>query len=84
MKAHLKYRVTQVFKMNREITEIDDKINFSYRHLQTLTKLQATHNKSNQFQFGINSMTNDDGLDEESDLHPNQDYKELWSNEECP
>ena len=25
-------------------------------------------------------MTNDDGLDEESDLHPNQDYKELWSN----
>ena len=29
-------------------------------------------------------MTNDDGLDEESDLHPNQDYKELWSNDERP
>ena len=27
-------------------------------------------------------MTNDDGIDEESDLHPNQDYKELWSNYE--
>ena len=27
-------------------------------------------------------MTNDDGLSAESDLHPNQDDKELWSNYE--
>ena len=82
MKAHLPYRVTQVLKLNQVITEIDDKINFSYRHLQTLTKLQATQSRSNQFQFGSNSMTNDGGLDEESDLHPNQDFNKLWSNYE--
>ena len=53
MKAHLKYRVTQVFKMNREITEIDDKINFSYRHLQTLTKLMATQNRVINFNLEV-------------------------------
>ena len=66
--------------MNREITEINDKINFSYRHLETLKTLQATQNRINQFQFGSNSMTNYDRLDAESDLHPDQDYKELWFN----
>ena len=49
MEANLQYRITQVLKMNREITEIGYKINFSYRHLQTLKKLQATQNRSNQF-----------------------------------
>ena len=68
--------------MNREITEIDDKINFSYRRFKTIKMLQAAQNRSNQFQLGSNSMTNDDGIDEESDLHPNQDYKELWFNYE--
>ena len=70
--------------MNREITKINDKINFSYRHLETLIKLQATHNWSNQFHFASNSMTNDDGLDEVSDVHTDQDYKALWSNYERP
>ena len=64
MEAHLQCRVTQVLKMNREITEINDKINFSYRHLATLNKLQGTQTRSNQFKIGSNSMTNDDGLNE--------------------
>ena len=63
METYPQSRVTQVLKMNREIIEINDKIKFSYRHLETLKKLQATQNRSNQFQFGSNSMSNDDGLD---------------------
>ena len=66
--------------MNRQITEINDKINISYRHLKALKMVEVTQNKSTQ--FGSNSMTNDDGLNAESDLHPNQDDKELWSNYE--
>ena len=82
MEAQLQSRVTQVIVMNRQITEINDEINFLYRYLKALKTLQATQNRITQFQFGSNSMKNDDGLNAESDLHPNQDYKELWSNYE--
>ena len=82
LEAQLQSRVTQVIEMNRQITEINDEINFSYRHLKALKTLEATQNTSTQFQFGSNSMTNDDGLNAESDLLPNQDNKELWSNYE--
>ena len=58
IEAQLQSRITQVFEMNRQITEINDKINFSYFHLKALKKLQATQNSNTQFQFESNSMTN--------------------------
>ena len=42
MEAQLQSRVTEVIEMNRQIIEINDKINLSYRHLKTL---QATQKK---------------------------------------
>ena len=80
IEAQLQFQVTQVLEMNRQVTEINDEINCSYRHLEWLKKLHATQNKSIQFQFGSNSMTNDNELNAQSDLHPNQDDKEVWSN----
>ena len=50
-----------------------------YCHLKTL---QTTQNSNTQFQFESNSMTNNVGLNAESDLHSNQDDKELLSNYE--
>ena len=63
--------------MNRQITEINDEINVSHHHLKALKMLQATQKRSTQFQFGSNSMTNDDGLNAESDLHLNRNDTEL-------
>ena len=83
MEAELQSRVKQVIELNRQIIEMDDEINLSYRHLKALKKFQATQNSSTQFQFGSNSMNNDDGINAKSNLHPNQDDKELWSNYEC-
>ena len=68
MKAQLKSRVTQVIEMNRQITEINDKINFSDRQVKALKTLQATQNRNTQFQFGSNLKTNDVGLNVESDI----------------
>ena len=82
IKAQLQSRVTQVLEMNQQIKKINDKINSLYRHLNALKTLEATQNSNIQFQFGSNSMTNDVGLNEESDLHPNQDDKEQLSNYE--
>ena len=82
MEAQLQSRVTQVIEMNRQITEINDKINLSPRHLKALKTPQATQNSNIQFQFESNSMTNDVELNAESDLHHNQDDKELLSNYE--
>ena len=84
MEAQLQSRVTQVIEINRQITEINDKINFLYRHLKALIKLQGTQkkNRNTQSQFGSNLMTNEVVLNAEFDLHPNQDDKELWSNYE--
>ena len=56
MEAQLQSRVRQVIEMNRQITEINHKINFSYCHLKTL---QTTQNSNTQFRFGSYSMTND-------------------------
>ena len=39
MEAQLQSRVTQVKEMNRQITEINDKIKFSYRNLKALKTL---------------------------------------------
>ena len=39
MEAQLQSRVTQVIKMNRQITEINDKINLLYCHLKALKTL---------------------------------------------
>ena len=80
MEAQLKSRVTQIIEMNRLITEINDKINLSYRHLKLHKTLQATQNSNIQCQFESNSMTNDVELNAESDLHHNQDDKELLTN----
>ena len=82
MEAQLQSRITQVKEMNRQITKINDKINILYRHLKALKTLQATQNSNSQIQFESNSMTNDVGLNAESDLHPNQDDKKLWFNYE--
>ena len=82
MEAELQSRVTQVNGMNQQITEINDKINFTYRHFNALKKLQATQNRNTRFQFENNSMTKNVRLNAESDLHPNQDDKELGSNYE--
>ena len=70
-------------ELNRQINEMDNKINSSYRHLKSLKTLQATQNRSPQFHFESNSMNNDDGLIAKSNLHSNQDDKKLWSNYEC-
>ena len=80
MEAQLQSRVTHVIEMIRQITQINDKINLWYRHLKSLKTLQATQNINIQFQFESNSMTNDVELNAESDLHHNQDDKELLSN----
>ena len=69
MEAHLQSRVTQVIKMNRQITEINDKINLSYPHLKALKTLQATQNSNIQFQFESYSMANDVELNAKSNLH---------------
>ena len=83
MEAQLQSRVvTQVKEMNREITEINDKINFSYRHLKALKTPYPTQNSNTQIQIESNTMTNDAELNAESDLHPNQDDKKLWCNYE--
>ena len=71
MEAQLQSRVTQVIKMNRQITEINDKINLSYRHHNALKTLQATQNSNIQFQFESYSMTNDVELNAKSYLHHN-------------
>ena len=71
MEAQLQSRVTQVIKMNRQINEINDKINLSYRHLKALKTLQATQNSNIQFQFESYSMTNDIELNAKSYLHHN-------------
>ena len=68
MEAQLQSRVTQEIEMNRQITEINDKINFSYCHLTALKTLQASQNRNTQFQFESNSMTNDVRLNAESNL----------------
>ena len=80
--AQLQSRVTQVIEMNRQITDINDKINLLYCHLNTLKTLQATQKSKTQFKFESNSMTNDVELNAESDLHHNQDDKEILSNYE--
>ena len=80
LEAQLQSRVTQLIEMNQQITDINDKINISYRHLKALKMVEVTLNRSTQ--FGSNSMTNDDILNAESDLHHNQADKELWSNYE--
>ena len=49
MDAQLQYQVTQVLEMNRQITEINGKINLSYRHYKALKTLQATQNSNTQF-----------------------------------
>ena len=83
MEAQLQFRVTQVKEMNRQITKINDKINFLYRHLKAFKTLQATQNSNSRIQCEINSMTNDVGLNAESDLHLNQDDIKLWFKYEC-
>ena len=42
MEAQLQSRITQIIEMNRQITEVNDKINSSYCHLNALKTLQAT------------------------------------------
>ena len=39
MEATLQFRDTQVIELNRQVTEIGDKINSPYRHLKALKKL---------------------------------------------
>ena len=82
MEAQLQSRVTQVKEMNRQITKINDKINFLYRHLKAFKTLQATQNSNSRIQFESNSMTSDVGLNAESNVHSNQDDKKLWFNSE--
>ena len=79
MEAQLQSRVTHVIEMNQQITEINDKINFSYRHVKAIKTPQATQNRNTQFQFGSNLMPDGVGFNIESDLHPNQDDKKLLS-----
>ena len=75
----LSYNIeSHIIELHRQITEMDDEIKFLYRHLTVLKTLQATQNSSTKFQFGYNLISNDDGFNTESDLHPNQDGKELW------
>ena len=75
LKAQLQSQVTKVIEMNRQIIEINDEIKFTFRYLKALKNIEATQNRSTQ--FGSNSMTNDDKLNAESDLHSYQDDKEL-------
>ena len=82
MEVKLQSRVTQVIEINRQITEINDTINFLYRRLKAFKKFQATQNRNTQFQFGSNLITNEVVLNAKFDLHSNQDDKELWSNYE--
>ena len=69
MDAQLQSRVTQVIKINRQITKINDKINLSYRHFKALKTLQATLNNNIQFQFESYSIKNDVDLNAKSNLH---------------
>ena len=71
MEAQLQSRVTQVIRMNRQITEINDIINLLYRHLKALKTLQETQNSNIQFQIESYSMTNDVELNAKSNLHYN-------------
>ena len=53
LETQLQFRITQVIKMNRQITEINDKINGSYRHLNALNTLQATQNSNTIFYLEV-------------------------------